>query len=73
MAGVALVAEVAAGPNEISRSSILGMVRKSRRTSNSRVLKRSRESRRLQLNPEQRRDLVLWILVGRLVGLSSLK
>ena len=51
-----------------SRFSTAWYGRKSRRTSTNCVLKRSRESRRLQLYPEQRKNSV-----GRLVGQSLIE
>ena len=61
MTVVALVAEVAAGLDESRDLLLLGTVGKGQRTLNNRVLKRSRESRRLQvdlelLNPYQNFD-----------------
>ena len=52
MTVVALVAEVAAGLDESRDLLLLGTVGKGQRTLNNRVLKRSRESRRLQVDLE---------------------
>ena len=52
MTVAALVAEVAAGLDESWDLLLLGTVGKGQRTLNNRVLKRSRESRRLQVDLE---------------------
>ena len=52
MTVVALVAEVAVGLDESWDLLLLGTVGKGQRTLNNRVLKRSRESRRLQVDLE---------------------
>ena len=52
MTVVALVAEVAAGLDESWDLLLLGTVGKGQRALNNRVLKRSRESRRLQVDLE---------------------
>ena len=52
MTAVGLVAKVAAGLDESRDLLLLGTVGKGQRTLNNRVLKRSRESRRLQVDLE---------------------